>query len=63
MIKLSKEVKSTLLLCLQGFGINGAKIISANHLSHNGVVHVIDKILFPPEGSAMDRVQENPELR
>ena len=43
-----------------GFFINDSKVIDANNFANNGVVHVIDQVLLPPEdsGSAVSAVPE-----
>ena len=43
--------------------MNDARIIRADYEVGNGVVHEIDKVLFPPEGRLLDKLTTNPELR
>ena len=46
-----------------GIFINGsAKIISADILASNGVIQVIDQVVFPPNKSLMTVIRNNPNL-
>jgi len=45
-----------------GFSVNGARFVSANHETQNGVIHIIDRILSPPELSVWVKVQQSPSL-
>ncbi len=46
-----------------GIFINGsAKVISADILASNGVIHVIDKVVFPPNQSLMVTMSSNPNF-
>ncbi len=45
------------------FTVNGAVVTRGNFQVGNGVVHVIDRVMFPPEGAVMDKVNEDGDLR
>ncbi|CAH1776756.1 unnamed protein product [Owenia fusiformis] len=45
-----------------GYSVNGAKIVDSNHKSGSGIIHVIDRVLFPPEPTVMDVIASNPSL-
>ena len=47
----------------QTFGINSARIVSKDHAVSNGIVHVIDEVLWPPEGMLMEKIQEDPQMK
>jgi uncharacterized surface protein with fasciclin (FAS1) repeats len=34
---------------MSGVMINGAKVVSADIAASNGVIHVIDKVILPPQ--------------
>ena len=34
--------------CRESITINGAKILQANMITDNGILHVIDRVLLPP---------------
>lgn len=59
----SPNVELYLSKNLSGIFINGsAKIISANILASNGVIQVIDQVVFPPNKSLMTVIRNNPNL-
>lgn len=47
---------------LQQYTVNNARIISGDHVFANGVVHVIDRVLLPPEGNIIRKIRENSHL-
>ena len=47
---------------LQEYGVNSAKITDANNKAGNGIIHVIDRVLFPPEQTAMQKIKADPRL-
>ncbi len=47
----------------QTYGINSAIIVSKDNDVSNGIVHVIDEVLWPPEDLLMDKVQDDPQLQ
>lgn len=47
---------------VEEYSINNARIISGDHVVANGVVHVIDRVLQPPDDSIVDKIKENPQL-
>ncbi|EDO48508.1 predicted protein [Nematostella vectensis] len=42
--------------------VQGAKIIQANQGASNGIIHVIDRVIFPSSGNLMSYLNENPQL-
>ncbi len=42
--------EATISLSDKGAMVENAKVVSADVLASNGVVHVIDKVIFPPSG-------------
>ena len=46
-----------------GYGVNGAKIVSSDHQAGNGVIHVIDTIMFPPDETIHEKITANKKLR
>lgn len=44
------------------FGVNGAKITVSNQHAGNGMIHVIDRVLFPPEGTTIDKLRDDGRL-
>ena len=42
--------------------MNSAKITDANNVAGNGIIHVIDRVLFPPEQTAMQKIKADPRL-
>ncbi|MCZ8353503.1 MAG: fasciclin domain-containing protein [Cyclobacteriaceae bacterium] len=54
---------STSDLALEGFYVNGARVVEADAFEGgNGVVHKIDKVLLPPSGSAAATIENDPDL-
>ncbi len=47
----------------QEYGVNNAKIVSSDHTAGNGVIHVIDRVMFPPQGAAIDKIHDESKLR
>lgn len=44
------------------FEVNNAKISSPDNEAENGVIHVIDKVMIPPDGLVVDKVHEESKL-
>lgn len=42
-----------------GTYINGATVVEADVMAGNGIIHGIDKVLFPPTGNAVEALMEN----
>ena len=42
--------------------VNGGNVLKEDIATSNGVIHVIDKVLFPPKGDLLDLVAQNPQL-
>lgn len=45
-----------------GFGVNSARIVQSDQMAGQSVVHVIDKVMFPPEAASMENIQRDPRL-
>ncbi|GAB6019386.1 hypothetical protein CHUAL_000971 [Chamberlinius hualienensis] len=44
--------------------VEGARVILSDIIGHNGVIHIIDRFLYPvPNGTAMDVILQNPNLK
>lgn len=46
----------------KGISVNGANVIQADVAAENGFIHVIDNVLFPPEGDLAVTAQNNDDL-
>lgn len=46
----------------RGFDVSGARVVSRDHQAGSGVIHVIDKVMFPPEGTAVDKLGADARL-
>ncbi|GGH12516.1 fasciclin domain-containing protein [Sphingobacterium alkalisoli] len=42
-----------------GVSVNGAKVIQADVMAQNGVIHAIDKVMLPPMGNIVEVAQDN----
>lgn len=42
--------------------VDGARVISANFKASNGIVHIIDHVMMPPNGTIADILASNPDL-
>lgn len=50
--------------CIQNeFGVEGQRLNSQTQISYNGVVHVVDKVLYPPIISVEDLIKKNDTFR
>lgn len=45
-----------------GAHINGATVAQADVMASNGVIHVIDKVLIPPMGNAVEALMDNEDF-
>ncbi|WP_432713191.1 fasciclin domain-containing protein [Pedobacter sp.] len=45
-----------------GVFVNGAKVIEADIMASNGVIHVINTVLMPPSGNIVEVAQANPNF-
>ncbi|WP_432707997.1 fasciclin domain-containing protein [Pedobacter sp.] len=45
-----------------GVFVNGAKVIQADIMANNGVIHVINTVLMPPAGNIVQVAQANPNF-
>ena len=43
--------------------MNSARILSKDNAVSNGIVHIIDEVLWPPENLLVDKIQEDPQLQ
>lgn len=56
-------LRDTKFSFLKEFSVNGAMLVSSDHQAGNGVIHIIDRVLFPPETTAIGKIREEPSLR
>lgn len=47
---------------MQHIAVEGARVIGANYRASNGIVHIVDKVMMPPEGTIADILAAKPEL-
>ena len=47
---------------IQRITAEGAYINSPNHVASNGVVHLVDHVMMPPNGTIADILASRPEL-
>lgn len=47
---------------LQHTTVEGAMITSPNNNASNGIVHIVDKLLLPPNGTIADMLASRPDL-
>ncbi|KAI0230149.1 Transforming growth factor-beta-induced protein ig-h3 [Lamellibrachia satsuma] len=46
----------------KGFGVNSARILQSDQVAGQSVVHVVDKVMFPPEASSMENIRQDASL-
>ncbi|MFC3159685.1 Uncaracterized surface protein containing fasciclin (FAS1) repeats [Chryseobacterium arachidis] len=61
-ISISNNQKLHITKNSSGVYVNGAKVVTADVMARNGVVHVIDKVLMPPTNNIVQAAQANPNL-
>lgn len=57
-----KHKKSFVNVNIQEYTVNNARMVSVDHVFANGVIHVIDRVLFPPEGNIISKIREHSNL-
>ncbi len=61
-VKTASEVNVFVTKNSSGVFVNGAKVIQADVMASNGIIHVINKVLMPPTGNIVQAAQANPNL-
>ena len=63
LIKATLNYSSCIIVCfvvfLQTVVIQGAKVIKANQLASNGIIHVVDSVLKPAEESTLNYLESS----
>ena len=63
LLKLINYVKMSKTSTLQVITVSGSQVTKADQMASNGIIHVIDRVMFPiPFGSVVDVVKMDPEL-
>lgn len=63
MPSLSLEMIASCHVVIKGLAANDATVTNPDNTCANGVIHVVDKVMLPPESDLLDMIRSDPDLR
>ena len=51
-----------MVFIFQAITVEGSQVIALDKTASNGIIHVLNKVMMPPEGDIVDIVAKTPEV-